>query len=80
MKLVSYGGFSQQYCLLKWWPKKGKEHKYPWVLIRQCLLGVNNMSKEHKNKRDTKKSAAKSPKEKKAEKLERKKQKGVFNE
>jgi|TARA_B110000977_G_C10745358_1_gene364599 hypothetical protein len=36
------------------------------------------MSKEFKNKRDTKKAAAKSPKEKKAEKLERKKQKGVF--
>ena len=38
------------------------------------------MSKEHKNKRDTKKTAAKSPKEKKAEKLERKRHKGAFDD
>ena len=38
------------------------------------------MSKEPKNKRDTKKAAAKSPNEKKAEKLERKNQTGVFDE
>ena len=34
--------------------------------------GVNNMSKEHKNKRDAKKKPAMSPKEKKAAKLAKK--------
>jgi hypothetical protein len=33
---------------------------------------VNNMSKEHKNKRDTKKKPAMTPKEKKAAKKEKK--------
>jgi len=36
------------------------------------------MSKEHKNKRDTKKKAVMSPKEKKAEKLSRKETKNVL--
>ena len=37
-----------------------------------CLPGVNNMSKEHKNKRDAKKKPAMTPKEKKAAKLAKK--------
>ena len=41
-------------------------------LIPHCFPGVNNMSKEHKNKRDTKKKPAMSPKEKKAAKLVKK--------
>ena len=36
------------------------------------------MSKEHKNKRDTKKKAAMSPKEKKAAKLEKKNTKSIL--
>ena len=42
-------------------------------LIPHCLPGVKIMSKEHKNKRDTKKKAALSPKEKKAAKQGKKK-------
>ena len=41
-------------------------------LISHCLTGVKIMSKEHKNKRDEKKKAALSPKEKKAAKLAKK--------
>lgn len=37
-----------------------------------CSPGVNNMSKEHKNKRDVKKKPAMTPKEKKAAKLVKK--------
>jgi hypothetical protein len=47
-------------------------------LIPHCLPGVNNMSKEHKNKRDTKKKPALSPKEKKAAKLVRKDTKNIL--
>jgi len=41
-------------------------------LIPHCLPRVNNMSKEHKNKRDAKKKPAMTPKEKKAAKLAKK--------
>jgi len=44
-----------------------------WLeLIPHCLTGVKIMSKEHKNRRDEKKKAALSPKEKKAAKLAKK--------
>jgi hypothetical protein len=43
-----------------------------------CLPGVNNMSKEHKNKRDTKKKPVMSPKEKKAAKLVKKDTKNIL--
>jgi len=41
-------------------------------LIFHCFAGVKIMSKEHKNKRDEKKKAVLSPKEKKAAKLAKK--------
>ena len=47
-------------------------------LIPHCLPGVKIMSKELKNKRDTKKKPAMSPKEKKAAKLAKKDSKNVL--
>ena len=47
-------------------------------LISHRQSGVNNMSKEHKNKRDDKKKPALSPKEKKAAKLAKKDAKNVL--
>jgi hypothetical protein len=47
--------------------------KAPLELILHCLPGVNNMSKEHRNKRDAKKKPVMSPKEKKTAKLAKKK-------
>jgi predicted metalloprotease len=51
-------------------------HSATWIVRRElkfhCFAGVKIMSKEHKNKRDEKKKAVLSPKEKKAAKLARK--------
>ena len=47
-------------------------------LVPNCLPGVKIMSKEHKNKRDTKKKPVLSPKEKKAAKQGRKEGKNVL--
>jgi len=53
-----------------------QNHSAMWIgwleLIPHCLTGVKIMSKEHKNRRDEKKKAALSPKEKKAAKLAKK--------